>query len=46
MQRHQKYVILLVKLFFAQKSVCSSLLGGASLARQHPLFLPSIAWFR
>lgn len=33
MQRHRKYVILLVKLFFAQKSVCLSLLGGASFGR-------------
>ena len=46
MQRHQKYVILLVKLLFAQKSVCLSLFGGASFGQAASSILPSFAWFR
>ena len=46
MQRHKKYVILLVKLLFAQMSVCLSLLGGASFGQAASSILPSFAWFR
>ena len=45
-QRHKKYVILLVKLLFAQMSVCLSLPGGASFGQAASSILPSFAWFR